>query len=372
MDYQATTPMDSRVMDVMVESMGMFGNPHGGQHMYGVEAASAIERSRTDVADMINAYPHRIIFTSGATESCNLAIRGAVRAASGDRRRIVTISTEHKAVLETVRDLERDDFELIVLPVESDGTLDLEYLERFVDRKTLIVSAMAVNNEIGVVHPIQEIAEICHEFGALCHSDATQAPGRIEIDVDEWGVDMLTLSSHKIYGPKGIGALYISDDKFLSPIITGGGQERGFRSGTVPTPLVRCFGEAASIVSNQWHEDAERMRVLSRLFTGRLSEMLPALHWFGPVASRAPGTFNFGLPGISGDKLVAMVSPKIAISTGSSCASHGTAVSHVLSALGLPKSEISTCVRMSIGRHTTEEDVEIALAELQRVANLRG
>ena len=247
LDYHSTTPLDPRVSRVIVDSLDIFGNPHAVQHSYGNIAAESIDHARSQVASLLGTFPQRIVFTSGATESCNLALRGSARIASPKRTRIVTVATEHPAVLETVLDLRQSGFDVVVLPVKSDGLLDLNRLEEAVDDSTLLVSVMAVNNEIGVVQPLSDIAAICHKHHIVFHSDATQAPGRIDIDVDTWGADLITLSSHKVYGPKGIGALYIGEDSTIAPISLGGGQERGFRSGTVPTQLAIGFGEAADI-----------------------------------------------------------------------------------------------------------------------------
>lgn len=321
------------------------------------------------VAYMVGAYPQRILFTSGATESCNLALFGVAHLASGVRKRIVTAATEHSAVLETVRVLGKSGFEPVILPVESDGRINLNRVEDAVDDTTLIVSVMAVNNEIGVIQPIREIADICHSYGALFHSDATQAPGRIEIDVDAWNVDFLTISSHKVYGPKGIGALYVSDDSLLAPILTGGGQERGLRSGTVPTPLACGFGEAAGIASEEWSADADRMTDLSTRLWAGLEFLSPELNRFGSLEHRAPGSLSFGFPGISGDKVVAKVESEIAISTGSACASHDTSVSHVLAALGCSREVASTGVRVGLGRFTSKSDIDLALAAFERICS---
>ena len=367
LDYQSTTPMDPRVTKVLVESFGNFGNPHGRQHLYGRRAADAVEDARSMVAYLIGAYPQRIVFTSGATESCNLALRGAARSAPSGRRRIVTVATEHPAVLETVLDLDRLGFEAVILPVESDGRIDPGRLEDVVDDKTLIVSVMAVNNEIGVIQPLSDISTICHAHGVLFHTDATQAPGRIKVDVDEWDVDMLTMSSHKVYGPKGIGALYVSDDASLAPLLAGGGQERGFRSGTVPTPLVCGFGEAASIATDEWSVDAKRMVELSAKLWGGLERLSPDLYRFGSLEHRAPGSLSFGFPGFSGDRLVAIVESEIAISTRSACASHDVSFSHVLTALGCSNAEASTGVRVGLGRFTTVIDIDIALTAFERI-----
>ncbi len=368
LDCQSTTPMDPRVTKVVCESFQKYyGNPHGRQHFYSRIAADAIEEARSMVAYMVGAYPQRILFTSGATESCNLAICGVANSSSGVRKRIVTVTTEHSAVLETVRVLGNSGFEPVILPVEFDGRIDLGRMEDAVDDSTLIVSVMAVNNEIGVIQPIREIADICHKHGALFHSDATQAPGRIEIDVDTWNVDLLTISSHKVYGPKGIGALYVSDDALLAPVLTGGGQERGLRSGTVPTPLACGFGEAAGIASEEWPADAERMADLSARLWAGLKSISPELSRFGSLEHRAPGSLSFGFPGISGDKVVAMVDSDIAISTGSACASHDAEVSHVLAALGCSREKASTGVRVGLGRFTTESDIDLALSAFERI-----
>ena len=366
LDCQATTPLDPRVASAVVEAFELFGNPHGRQHAYGRAAADAVDVARGQVAGLVGSYPQRIVFTSGATESCNLALRGAARAAAPQRRRIVTLATEHAAVLETVEDLGRLGFEAVILPVGSDGLVDLNILADAVDDRTLIVSAMAVNNEIGVMQPLGEIAAICHREGAAFHTDATQAPARIEVDVDTWGVDLMSMSSHKLYGPKGVGALYVADDALVRPVSTGGGQERGLRSGTVPTALVCGFGEAADLAAEEQPEDAERMGELAAMMRSGIDQLPTDLHCFGSLDKRAPGTLSFGFPGISGDKLVAMVESEIAISTGAACSSGDASVSHVLAALGCTHAEASTGVRVGLGRFTTKADIDIALGAFRR------
>ena len=366
LDCQATTPLDPRVVRAMVEAFELFGNPHGRQHAYGRAAADAVETARNRVAGLVGAYPQRIIFTSGATESCNLALRGAARAAPAERRRIVTLATEHAAVLETVEDLGLQGFEAIVLPVAPNGLVDLNRLENAVDDRTLIVSAMAVNNEIGVIQPLNEMASICHRHGTLFHTDATQAPARIEVDVEAWGADLVSMSSHKLYGPKGVGALYVADDALLRPMSTGGGQERGLRSGTVPTALVCGFGAAADLVAEEQAADAVRMAGLATTLRTGIDAMAADVYYFGSFEARAPGTLSFGFRGISGAKLVAIVEREIAISTGAACSSGSAAVSHVLTALGCNHAEASTGVRVGLGRFTTEQDVKVALGALSR------
>ena len=370
LDCQATTPLDPRVVSAMVEAFDVFGNPHGRQHAYGRAAADAVDTARSRVAGLVGAYPQRIVFTSGATESCNLALRGASRAAPPARRRIVTLATEHAAVLETIADLGRQGFEAIVLPVGPDGLVDVNRLDETVDDRTLIVSAMAVNNEIGVIQPLTEVASICHRHGALFHTDATQAPARIEVDVEAWGADLLSMSSHKLYGPKGVGALYVADDALLRPMSTGGGQERGLRSGTVPTALVCGFGEAAELAAEEQTADAERMAGLAATLRTGIDAMTADVQHFGSLEARAPGTLSFGFRGISGDKLVAMVEAQIAISTGAACASGNAAVSHVLAALGCSHAEASTGVRVGLGRFTTEADIEVALCAFGRAVGV--
>ena len=370
LDCQATTPLAPRVVSAMVEAFDVFGNPHGRQHAYGRAAADAVDTARRQVAGLVGAYPQRIIFTSGATESCNLALRGAARAAPRERRRIVTLATEHAAVLETVKDLGRQGFETIVLPVEPDGLVDLSRLKDTVDDRTLIVSAMAVNNEIGVIQPLAEVATICHRHGTLFHTDATQAPARIGVDVEAWGADLLSMSSHKLYGPKGVGALYVADDALLRPMSTGGGQERGLRSGTVPTALVCGFGAAADLAAEEQPADAERMAGLAATLRTGIDAMAADVHHFGSLNARAPGTLSFGFRGISGDKLVAMVECEIAISTGAACSSGNAAVSHVLTALGCSHAEASTGVRVGLSRFTTEADIEVALCAFGRAVGV--
>ena len=367
LDCQSTTPLDPRVVDAMVSAFDLFGNPHGRQHSFGRAAGDAVELARGQIADLLGTYPQRIIFTSGATESCNLALRGAARVAMLRRRQIVTVATEHAAVLKTVADLGQSGFEVLVLPVETDGLVDLDLLGDVVGDATLIVSVMAVNNEIGVMQPLGKIASICHQRGALFHTDATQAPARIDVDVDAWGADLVSMSSHKLYGPKGVGILYVADDAIVKPISTGGGQERGIRSGTVPTALVCGFGEAADLAAAEQSIDAERMRSLTAKLRSGIEAMGAEVQYFGSAEQRAPGTMSLGFRGIPGDELVAMVETDIAISTGAACSSGSTMASHVLTALGCGHAQAATCVRIGLGRFTTNADIDIALAAFARV-----
>lgn len=370
LDCQATTPLDPRVVSAMVEAFEVYGNPHGRQHAYGRAAADAVDAARCQVAGLVGAYPQRIVFTSGATESCNLALRGAARAAQPERRRIVTLATEHAAVLETVEDLGQQGFEAIVLPVQPDGLVDFNRLADAVDDRTLIVSVMAVNNEIGVIQPLAEVATICDRHGALFHTDATQAPARLNVDVDAWGADLLSMSSHKLYGPKGVGALYVADDALLRPMSTGGGQERGLRAGTVPTALVCGFGAAAELATDEQPADAQRMAKLAAMLHTGIDALDLDVHYFGSLQIRAPGTLSFGFRGIAGDKLVTMVETEIAISTGAACSTGNAKVSHVLAALGCTHAVASTGVRVGLGRFTTEADIEVALDAFRRAVQV--
>ena len=369
LDYQASTPVDPFVCEAMLPFLTEhFGNPHSSDHSFGSEASSAVGMARARVASLINADDGEIVFTSGATESCNLALRGiAKRPGNGERRRIVTLATEHPAVLETVLDLGQCGHESVVLPVGSDGLLDLADLDRVLDERTLIVSVMAANNEIGVLQPLSEIAERCRAVGALLHTDGTQAAGRLPIDVDEWGVDLLSLSGHKVYGPKGVGALFVRSDVELRPIITGGSQERGLRGGTVPTALAVGFGVACELALEGQHEDAERMRSLtSRLFDG-IREVHPSVRLFGHAEARLAGSLNIGFPDLRSHDVIASVAGEIAVSSGSACASATSEPSRVLNALGLSPDVAATGIRISLGRYTTEEDVDAAVAALSKI-----
>lgn len=368
LDYQATTPTDPRVLAVMQPYWTQdFGNPHSEGHPYGWQARRAVELARSQVADFIGADDDEIVFASGATESCNLALRGMANAASGNRREIITLATEHSAVLETAHWLNRNGWQATILPVKSGGLLDLDTLAAALSESTLLVSCMLANNEIGVIQPLHEIARLTHAAGALVHTDATQAAGRIPIDVDELGVDLLSLSAHKIYGPNGVGVLYIRSrsDLRIEPLMTGGSQEKGFRPGTVATPLVVGMGAACSIAGRQLADDAQRISRLTAQLLTELKADFPKLQIFGSWENRIPGNLSLGLPGVLGEQLVAAVSDKIAISTGAACATGSPEPSHVLSALGLDSETAATGARISLGRYTTDDEIEVASQSLR-------
>lgn len=369
LDYQATTPLDPAVREAMQPYWGeCFGNPHSVNHTYGAEAARAIRHARAQVAGLLNADDEEVVFTSGATESCNLALRGvACRIANGPRNRIVTVATEHPAVLETAQDLGRTGTDTVVLPVEANGILDLARLDAVLDERTLLVSVMAANNEIGVLQPMPEIAARCRAFGTLLHTDATQAAGRLPIDVEDWNVDLLSLSAHKMYGPKGAGALFVRSGVAIQPMITGGGQQEGKRSGTIATPLVVGFGQACDLAKENQVAERQRIDYLTARLYGQLRSACPAMRLFGDANRRLPGSLSIGFPGVPADHVVRNLRDRIAISTGSACASTTAGPSRVLLALGLDAEIADTALRVSLGRFTTEEDVAIAAEALSSV-----
>ena len=370
LDYQATTPTDGRVVAAMQTYWEQeFGNPHSEGHPFGWQARQAVERARTRVADLIGADDDEIIFVSGATESCNLALRGvAATASTSGRRQIITLTTEHPAVLETAHWLGKKGCDVDVLPVQRNGLLDLHELEAKLCHRTLLVSCMLANNEIGVIQSLPAISDLCHAAGAFVHTDATQAVGRIRVNVDELGVDLLSLSAHKIYGPNGVGALYIRNrpDLRVEPVLTGGSQERGLRPGTVAVPLVVGMGEACVIVSEQVDCDAQRLNALGHRLLHELQADFPNLRVFGSMEQRIPGNLNVGLPGVLGERLVEAVSSEVAIATGAACSTGSPEPSHVLTALGLDEETAATAVRISLGRFTTDEEINAASASLRR------
>ncbi len=372
LDYQATTPIDPRVRDAMMPFLGeQFGNPHSSDHSFGWDAATAVRNARAKVAEFINADDDEIVFTSGATESCNLAIRGAAkRNRLGKRNRIVTVSTEHPAVFETVMDLGREGYEAVVLPVDPDGILDLAALDNVLNEQTLIVSVMTANNEIGVLQPLDEIASRCRAVGAFFHTDAAQAAGRIPIDVEDWDVDLLSLTAHKMYGPKGVGALFARDDVALKPMMGGGGQERGLRSGTLAPALIAGFGKACELASQERDEDHTRIVDLTNRLLMRLLDHCPDLLLFGHSEYRLPGSLNIGFPGSPAEQVIRNVGRRVAVSSGSACASATSEPSRVLLALGLRPEVAATGIRISLGRFTTEADIDIAVEAFARVGFL--
>jgi cysteine desulfurase len=371
LDYQATTPLDPRVLEAMMPYFThQFGNPHSRSHSYGWEAEEGVEKARGQVAKLIGADEKEVIFTSGATESNNLAIRGVAEFYKDRKNHIVTTVTEHKCVLDTCRHLEQQGFEVTYLPVQKNGLIDLEALRAAVTDKTVVVSVMAVNNEIGVIQPLAEIGKICREKKAFFHTDAAQAAGKIPLDVEAMNIDLMSISGHKIYGPKGIGALYVRRKPRvrLVPLIVGGGQERGFRSGTLPTPLCVGLGEAAEIAMNEMEGEAKRLAKLQGRMLKGLQDRLPEIFVNGDLEHRIPGNLNISFAYVEGESLM-MGIKNLAVSSGSACTSASLEPSYVLRALGVEEEMAHTSLRIGLGRFTTEHEVDTAVDELVRHVN---
>ena len=370
LDNHATTPLDPRVLAAMRPWWEEnFANPHSVEHAMGRAAEEAVEAARAEVAGLIGADAREIILTSGATEANNLAIKGAARFAAqqgSDRRRIVTLATEHKCVLESVRDLAAEGFEPIVLPVGPEGLADLDRLRDSIDDRTLLVSVMAVNNEIGVVQDLEAIGGIARAAGALFHTDAAQAAGRIPLDVEEIRADLLSLSGHKIYGPKGVGALYVRRRPRvrLAPLFSGGGQERGLRAGTLPAPLIVGLGEAARVAAIEMMLDTGRIAGQRDRFLAALRAEVPEVRVNGSQDQRVAGNLNLTFPGPVDAQAIMAASPEVCVSTGSACSSAAVEPSYVLQALGMPERDARATLRIGIGRFTSPQDVDRAAAAL--------
>ncbi|TCI00840.1 aminotransferase class V-fold PLP-dependent enzyme [Roseococcus sp. SYP-B2431] len=366
LDHHATTPMDPRVLAAMRPWWEEnFSNPHSVEHAMGRAAEEAVEAAREQVAELIGAEPREVVFTSGATESNNIAIKGAARFAGTEGpRRIVTLATEHKCVLESVRDLGAEGFEPVILPVKPNGLLDLEVLRAALEVPTLLVSVMAVNNETGVIQDLAAIGALAKEAGALFHTDAAQASGRIPLDVAEIQADLMSLTAHKIYGPKGVGALYVRRRPRvrLAPLFSGGGQERGLRSGTLPAPLVVGFGEAARIAAAEGMLDAGRIAGQRQILLDGLNAAIPGLRVNGTMEARVAGNLNLTFPGgVDAQALMAAL-PELCLSTGSACSSAEIAPSYVLGAMGIPEAEARATLRLGLGRFTSPAEAEQAAA----------
>ncbi len=373
-DYASTTPVDRRVAEKMALCMteqGLFGNPASTTHGFGWQAAEEVEWAREVIADTLGADPREIVFTSGATEANNLAIRGAFEALSGprQRRRVITLASEHKAVLDTVAHL--PDAEVVVLNPKSDGLIDFEALDQALTDDTLLVSVMRVNNETGVIQPLEEISQRVHAVGALMHSDMAQSVGKASVDVSALGVDLASLSAHKIYGPKGVGALYVrrSPEVAVSEQQHGGGHERGMRSGTLPTHQIVGMAEAFRLSALESEADAERI-------SGYRARFLAACDTLGGIevngVSGAPHILNIRVEGVEAEPLMAAM-PEIAISTGSACNSATLEPSHVLQSMGLSRAEGLCSLRLSFGRMTHDESIDTLIHVFQHaVEGLRG
>ncbi len=373
MDYGATTPVDPRVVDAMVPWLREhFGNPASRSHAWGWEAEAAVEKARVQVAELIGADPREIVWTSGATESDNLALKGAANFYKTRGKHIVTVKTEHKAVLDTCRELERQGFEVTYLAVQEDGLLDLEAFKAALRPDTILASVMFVNNEIGVIQDIQAIGTLCRERGIIFHVDAAQATGKVAIDLATLPVDLMSLASHKTYGPKGIGALYVRRKPRvrIEAQMHGGGHERGMRSGTLPTHQCVGMGEAFRIAREEMGVESERIRMLQQRLLRGLQD-IEQVFVNGHVEQRVPHNLNISFNYVEGESLIMGVKG-IAVSSGSACTSASLEPSYVLRALGRSDELAHSSLRMTIGRFTTEEEIDFAVSTLKdRVAKLR-
>ncbi|PMB16457.1 IscS subfamily cysteine desulfurase [Fischerella thermalis CCMEE 5319] len=375
LDNHATTPVDERVLAAMLPYFTEhFGNPSSINHVYGWETEAAVKKSREILATALNATPEEIVFTSGATEANNLAIKGVAEAYFQKGQHIITVTTEHSAVLDPCKYLQTLGFEITILPVQKDGLIDLNELEKAFRPDTILVSVMAANNEIGVLQPLVKIGEMCREHGVIFHSDAAQAIGKIPLDVQAMQIDLMSLTAHKVYGPKGIGALYVrrrNPRVQLAPQQHGGGHERGMRSGTLYTPQIVGFGKAVEIaVQTQATENQHLTQLRQRLWE-QLS-VLEGIHLNGHPTQRLAGNLNISVEGVDGAALLLGLQPIMAVSSGSACSSTTTAPSHVLTALGHSEQLAYASVRFGIGRFNTAEEIErVAEHMISTIQSLR-
>jgi cysteine desulfurase len=365
LDSHATTPVDPRVLEAMLPFFSDdFGNASSRHHPFGWKAGKAVEEAREQVGALIGARFRDVVFTSGATESNNLAIKGLAARAAAGRRHVVTIATEHRAVLDPCRTLERQGFRVTYLDVDSEGRIDLDRLRDVVADDTLLVSAMSANNEIGALHPLEKIAEIAHAQGALFHCDAAQSAGILPLNAKERGIDLVSVSAHKMYGPKGIGALYVAKKTpaiALEALIDGGGHERGYRSGTLNVPAIVGFGKAADLCRGDSAADAVRLRQLrDRLWTALSS--VDGVHLNGPKDERLPNNLNVRVDGIHGESLLKAIAAAVAVSSGAACATTSAEPSHVLRAIGLSDEAARASIRFGLGRFNTEAEIDSAAA----------
>ncbi|MGE8658908.1 MAG: IscS subfamily cysteine desulfurase [Achromobacter sp.] len=373
LDYSATTPVDPRVVEKMIPWLyESFGNPASRSHSFGWEAEDAVERAREEVAKLVNADPREIVWTSGATESDNLAIKGAANFYAERGKHIITIKTEHKAVLDTCRELERQGFEVTYLDVKDNGLIDLDVFKAALRPDTVLVSVMMVNNEIGVIQDIETLGEICREKGIIFHVDAAQATGKVEIDLQKLKVDLMSFSAHKTYGPKGIGALYVRRKPRvrIEAQMHGGGHERGFRSGTLATHQIVGMGEAFRLAREEMGTENERIRMLrDRLWAG-LSQ-IEEVYLNGDMDQRVPHNLNVSFNYVEGESLI-MAIKELAVSSGSACTSASLEPSYVLRALGRNDELAHSSIRFTLGRFTTEQEVDYTIELLKsRVGKLR-
>ncbi len=375
LDHHATTPVDPRVVEAMLPYFTeKFGNPASRQHVWGWEAEQAVERARAQVARLIGAKSEEIVFTSGATESCNLAIKGVAEAYAGRGDHIITVATEHRAVLDTCRRLEKRGLRVTYLGVDSEGLLDPDEVRRAITPRTILISVMWAHNEIGVIQFIEEIARIARESGVLFHTDATQAVGKIAVDVGAAGVDLLSVSAHKMYGPKGVGALYVRSGEPRVELVAqmeGGGHERGLRSGTLNVAGIVGLGEACAIAEREMAAEGERLRRLRERLWEQLRNELELVRVNGSLERRLPGNLNVSFAGVEAAALMREMG-EIAVSSGSACSSAEAGPSHVLKALGLGDAWARGSIRIGLGRFNTEEEIDYAAGRMiETVRRLR-
>jgi cysteine desulfurase len=367
MDYHATTPVDPRVVETMVPYFTEhFGNAASRNHAFGWEAEEAVERARKQVADLIGASPKEIVFTSGATESDNLAIKGVAQMYREKGNHIITCVTEHKAVIDTCKRLEKEGYRVTYLPVQKDGLISLDDLRHAIGDKTILITIMTANNEIGVVQPIAEIGAIAKEKGILFHTDAVQAVGKVPFNVNDLKVDMAAISAHKMYGPKGVGALYVrrrNPRVLLAPIIDGGGHERGMRSGTLNVPGIVGFGKAAELCRLEMEADTKRLSALRDRLNDKLHKGLDEIYINGSMERRLPHNLNISFAYVEGESLLMGIND-VAVSSGSACTSASLEPSYVLKALGAGDDLAHSSIRFGLGRWTTEEEVDYVAAKL--------
>eukprot|EP01104_Vermistella_antarctica_P006876 TRINITY_DN1756_c0_g1_i1.p1 TRINITY_DN1756_c0_g1~~TRINITY_DN1756_c0_g1_i1.p1 ORF type:complete len:482 (+),score=121.25 TRINITY_DN1756_c0_g1_i1:159-1604(+) len=368
LDMQATTPMDPRVVDAMLPFMTeMYGNVHSKSHTYGRQLWDPVENARKDVADLIGADPLEVVFTSGATESNNIAIKGVSRFYSEKKKHIITTQTEHKCVLDSCRQMEQEGFDVTYLPVRPNGLVDIESFANALRPDTVLASVMTVNNEIGVIQPIKELAALTKKNKSFFHTDAAQAVGKIPFDVNDLNVDLVSLSGHKLYGPKGIGAIYVRRRPRvrIKAVQSGGGQERGIRSGTIPTPLVVGLGAACRIAREELANDTAHIERLSSRLYDTITKDIPDIVLNGDAKHRYAGCTNISFAYVEGESLL-MALKDVALSSGSACTSASLEPSYVLRALGVKDEMAHTSIRFGIGRFTTEQEVDLAVGLLKR------
>ncbi len=375
LDCHATTPVDQRVLEAMLPYFtNYFGNPSSITHTYGWEAEAAVKKARITIAEAINGTPEEIVFTSGATEANNLAIKGVAEAYFNKGRHIVTLQTEHRAILDPCKYLQTLGFDVTYLPVNSDGLVDLALLEKALRPDTIVVSVMAANNEIGVIQPIAEIGAICRQHKILFHTDAAQAIAKIPLDVEAMQIDLMSLTAHKVYGPKGIGALYVRRRQprvRLAPQIQGGGQERGLRSGTLYTPQIVGFAKAVALGLAEMTTESQRQQQLRERLWQQLSQ-LQEIYLNGHPSQRLPGNLNVSVKGVDGSALLLGLHKVAAISSGSACSANSTAPSHVLKALGHSEDLAYASIRFGIGRFNTQLEIDtVAQEAITAIKSLR-